>query len=68
MDRETFFDILDAIELLIQELDISPDKRTIARSNIEEMKFCACFSSEFRRDTYPDLEEFLSDLYERVNE
>ena len=67
VDRDTILDVLDALEQSLEELDLHPDNRIDAENTILEMKFCACFNPEFRRDIYPDLEELLYELYERVH-
>ena len=65
VDRETFFDVLDAIEHSIEKLPIVD--RTKAKNIIVEIKWNAYSNPSYRKKYYPDLEELLLELYERVS-
>jgi adenine C2-methylase RlmN of 23S rRNA A2503 and tRNA A37 len=65
VNRAMIFDVLDGIQQTLEELGIG------TKSHIEvmnEIRFNASFSHEFRQNIYPELEEFLYELYAKAAE
>ena len=65
--RFAFYDLADAVGKNIEELGLSPDKLKKSLEILEDIKFCASLNKEVRDSYYPQLEELMYELYERVH-
>jgi hypothetical protein len=66
MSAEEFIGALDTVEALVGE--VQPDRLETVIPILHEMRFCAWWNAQFRKETSEQLQELLEELYAKTQD